>query len=172
VTLLDLALLMLRLGLLSFGGGVTVMPELQRELVDVRGLMSPREFAESYALGQATPGPGMLYLIPVANHVAGPIGIVVALLAFLVPALALQLLFKRQEDRLLASPTAWAARRALIAMSVGLSGMSVYVLARPLLPEPSAILGVVVGAVAILVFRVNPAYAVLGAGIAGAIGIF
>jgi chromate transporter len=171
VSVADLALLMFRLGVLSFGGGITVMPELQRELVDVRGLMTNREFAESYALGQATPGPGMLYLIPVAYHVAGPAGIVVALAAFIVPALLLQLFFKRQEDRFVASPTALAARKALVAMSIGLSGMSVYILARPLLPEPAAILGVVVGVAAILMFRVNPAFVVLGAGVAGAVGV-
>lgn len=171
MSLIDLALLNLRLSLLSFGGGLTILAEMQRELVDVAGVMSAREFATAYALGQATPGPGMLYLIPVGFRAAGAAGAAVALTSYLALPLLLQMVVARQWERFSGNVGIRAVNAVLVPISVGLVGAGLYVLARPLLHEPSAVVGLAAGALASTVLRVSPAAVVLGAGVLGLVGL-
>ena len=172
MSLPDLALLMLRLGALSFGGGLAVLAEMKREIVDVRGVMSAADFAHTYALGQLTPGPGMLYLIPLGFRAAGAAGAVVAVIGFLAPPVVLQLLLAGQWARLRKNRWIRAANRGFVPISLGLVGAGLLTLATPLLGEPIAIVGVVIAAIAATRIRVSPTVIVLGAGALGVIGLF
>lgn len=80
-TLVALALIFGELSLLAFGGGNTILPEMQRQVVDVQGWMSARDFAALYALAQAAPGPNMMVVPLVGWHVAGLPGLLVASVA-------------------------------------------------------------------------------------------
>jgi len=72
--------------LLAFGGGNTILPEMQRQVVEVQNWMSAREFASLYALAQAAPGPNLLVSSLIGWRVAGLSGALVATLAVCVPA--------------------------------------------------------------------------------------
>jgi chromate transporter len=171
VTLVDLAILMLRLGALSFGGGVTVLPEMQRELVSVRGAMTANDFGTAYALGQATPGPGTLYLIPIGFRVAGVYGALVAVIAFIAPPIVLQVLVAGHWDRLSRNRWIQAVDKTIVPISIGLIGASVLVLGRPLLPEPASIAGLAIAALAVLRLGVSPTLVVLATGVLGLLGV-
>ena len=56
MNLIDLALLFLRTGVVSFGGGTSVVADLQHELVDRTGAITRDQFFTAFAIGQATPG--------------------------------------------------------------------------------------------------------------------
>ncbi len=84
--LIALALIYGQLSLLAFGGGNTILPEMQRQVVEVQGWMSAREFAALYALALAAPGPNMLVSTLIGWRVAGFAGAMVATLAMIVPA--------------------------------------------------------------------------------------
>ena len=61
--MLDLARMtwtFLWLSLLCIGGGLGVIPELERQVADRHHWVTAREFLDGYALSQLTPGPGML----------------------------------------------------------------------------------------------------------------
>lgn len=73
------------LGLLSVGGAQSVLPELQRLVVNVHRWMSGGEFAALIALSQALPGPNALFTVLIGYRVAGVIGAVTATLAFITP---------------------------------------------------------------------------------------
>jgi chromate transporter len=165
MSLLDLALLCLRVGLLSFGGGIATLSEMQHSVVDVHGAMTSADFAYAFGLGQATPGPGVLYLVPLGIKIAGPVGGLVALVAFVLPPLVLVGFLVHTWDRFAGSPWAVAANRTLAPMSVGLIAAGLRTVAAPLVGDPLAIVGVVVATVAILRFRVTPAAVVVTAGI-------
>lgn len=171
MNLLDLGALMLRLGMLSFGGGNAVIAEIQRELVDVRGVITTHDFAIAYALGQATPGPGMLYLIPLGYRLAGLAGGAVALVCFLAPPLVLQVVVAGQWERLRRNTWFRAADKTLVPISIGLLGAGLITLATPLLGEPAAVVGMGIAALAAMRFRVSPAVIVLGAGALGLAGV-
>jgi chromate transporter len=79
VKLLGLFWIFFRLGLVSFGGVFSVLPELQRALVD-GGLITPEGFVQAFVLGQVVPGPNMAMCTVIGWHVAGPAGALVAFL--------------------------------------------------------------------------------------------
>jgi len=79
VKLLALFWIFFRVGLVSFGGVFSVLPELQRALVD-GGLVTPEGFVQAFVLGQVVPGPNMAMCTVIGWHVAGPAGALVAFL--------------------------------------------------------------------------------------------
>ena len=172
MTLVDVALLFLRLGAVSFGGGPSVLAELQRELVDRYGAMSQQQFLNAWALGQATPGPGILFLVPLGFYAAGVPGAVVATVSFLIPPLVLQMIVASQWERLSRSPWIRALDRTLGPISVGLIGVSFFSLGQPLLGIPLQVIGVLVAMAVALAFRPTPAVIVLAAGVLGVLGVF
>ena len=79
VILLELTLYFMLLSLISVGGMPSVLPELQRYVVDVKGWMSPQEFIQIFAVGQAAPGPNVLIASLVGWQVGGLAGALLAL---------------------------------------------------------------------------------------------
>src|SRR5690606_36214882 len=80
-TLIALALIVSELALLALGGGNTVLPEMQRQVVEVQHWMTAQEFSALFALSQAAPGPNMLIVPLIGWHVAGWAGVVVTSIA-------------------------------------------------------------------------------------------
>ena len=70
-TLIAIATIFSQLSLLAFGGGNTILPEMQRQVVDVHHWMSAHEFTALFALAEAAPGPNMMIVSLVGWHVAG-----------------------------------------------------------------------------------------------------
>ena len=44
------------MGVMTFGGGMAMLPILQREIVETRHWATEEELKDSYAIGQCTPG--------------------------------------------------------------------------------------------------------------------
>lgn len=102
-TLVALTLIFTQLSLLAFGGGNTILPEMQRQVVDIHHWMSAQQFGAMFALAQAAPGPNMMVVPLVGWHVAGWWGVLVTSIAkfgpsSLVTAFALHL-WERFRDR-------------------------------------------------------------------------
>ena len=108
------------LSLLSFGGGPTVLPEMQRQIVEVHHWMSAAEFAALFALAQAAPGPNMLVSTLVGLHVAGLAGAVVATLGMIVPSSLLTIAVVGVWDRFRNAPWRRAVQAGLVPVTVGL----------------------------------------------------
>lgn len=118
--LLSLALLFTELSLLAFGGGNTILPEMQRAVVQVHHWMSAQEFSALFALAQAAPGPNMMIVPLIGWQVAGWSGLLVSSLAKFGPSSVVTLIvmggWKRYKDRL------WrqVIQRGLVPVTVGL----------------------------------------------------
>lgn len=54
--LLDLYITFARIGVCTFGGGLTMLPILQAEVVDKKNWATEEELLNYYAIGQCTPG--------------------------------------------------------------------------------------------------------------------
>src|SRR5471030_1268415 len=118
--LFSLALLFTELSLLAFGGGNTILPEMQRAVVDVHHWMSAQEFSALFALAQAAPGPNMMIVPLVGWQVAGWAGLLVSSLAKFGPSSIITLIalggWKRYKDR----PWRQIVQRGLVPVTVGL----------------------------------------------------
>ncbi|SUI66502.1 chromate transporter, chromate ion transporter (CHR) family [Serratia marcescens] len=90
--LMALALIFTELSLLAFGGGMTILPEMQRQVVEVHQWMSAQEFSALFAMAQAAPGPNMMIVPLVGWHVAGWAGLLVSSIAKFGPSSIVTLL--------------------------------------------------------------------------------
>jgi chromate transporter len=71
--------------LFAIGGANSAIPEIHRFAVDVQHWLSGRQFADSFALAQLTPGPNLIIVTLIGYHVSGIPGAVVATLAMCGP---------------------------------------------------------------------------------------
>lgn len=55
-SLLELFLAFVKIGAFTFGGGLAMMPIMQRELIEKRGWITEEELIDYFAIGQSTPG--------------------------------------------------------------------------------------------------------------------
>ena len=53
---LDLFFTFARIGLFTFGGGLAMMPMMQKDLVDKKHWITEEDLIDYYAVGQSTPG--------------------------------------------------------------------------------------------------------------------
>ncbi|MBA2666244.1 MAG: chromate transporter [Trueperaceae bacterium] len=98
--LLDLLISFARAGIFGFGGGPSMIPLIQVEVVDLRGWLTPAEFLDAFAFGNALPGPIATKLAGyVGYQVAGFAGAMVALLAITAPTIVAMLALASLYER-------------------------------------------------------------------------
>jgi chromate transporter len=116
----SLALIFAQLSLLAFGGGNTVLPEMQRQVVQVHPWMTGSEFASLFALAQAAPGPNMLVATLVGWRVAGLGGALVATLSLCAPSSLLTFGTAHLWYRFRDAPWRALVQRGLVPVTAGL----------------------------------------------------
>ena len=128
--LVRIALAFGRIGLLAFGGSTAVLPELERQVVSHLRWLTEREFVDSYALGQVTPGPALLMVMFIGYRIAGAAGAVTALAAITMPSLLASTFVVARWDGLRQSPWLNALRRSFAAIALGLTLAGAYTIIR------------------------------------------
>lgn len=89
-TILQILTLFGTLSLLSIGGGNTVLPDMQMQSQN-NGWLTPKQFADLFAISQAAPGPSVLIVTLVGYKAGGTdfwgvIGAIIATVAMVLPA--------------------------------------------------------------------------------------
>jgi chromate transporter len=119
-TVAALAAVFAQLSLLAFGGGNAVLPEMQRQVVEVHRWMTAQDFAALYALAQAAPGPNMLVSTLIGWQVAGLAGALVATFGLTLPSCALTLAVSHAWYRFRDAPWRRAVQAGILPVTVGL----------------------------------------------------
>ena len=167
--LVDLALTFGVLSLIAFGGMPSVMPEMQRLVVDVKGWTTHAEFIQLFAIAQAAPGPNVLIVSLIGWRAAGLAGAVVALLAVCAPAAVLAWWVADLWERFKDSPWRGAVQRAIAPLVVALTLSGGYVLCTPTTPDWRLWAIAAGAATAMLALRINPLWLLAVGGAAGAL---
>ncbi|NBP39867.1 MAG: hypothetical protein EBV34_15770 [Betaproteobacteria bacterium] len=89
--LIDLLMHFAGLSLMSVGGFISVVPEMQRYLVVEQGLISNSQLAAAIAIGQAAPGPNVQLVAVIGWQIAGPFGAAVTLIGAVAPSATIAL---------------------------------------------------------------------------------
>lgn len=118
------------ISLVSVGGGIAVLPEMHRLVVEVHGWMDSADFARRFALAQAAPGPNVLVVGLFGWHVGGIAGMLTAVLAMTLPTSLMAFGFSRLRTRLAGRMWLKTIERGLVPIAVGLIGASGLILAR------------------------------------------
>jgi chromate transporter len=169
VNLLELALYFGLLSIISVGGMPSVMPEMQRFVVDVKGWLSPSDFIQAFAVGQAAPGPNILIASLIGWKVAGLAGAVVALLAMCFPAAVIAWWVAELWERFKDSPWRQAIQRAIAPIVVALILSGGFVLATPESPDWRLWLIAAISAAGMLATKLNPLWMLGTGGLLGAL---
>ncbi len=165
--MLQIAFYFALLSLVSVGGIPSVMPEMQRLVVDVQGWMSAAEYTQLFAIAQAAPGPNVLVTALIGWKVAGFVGGMVALGAFCGPAAVLAYSVGGYWDRMRDAPWRKVLQRALVPISVGFIVSGGYVLATPRGLDWQSALIAGAGAAMLYATRLNPLWILSGGGVLG-----
>ncbi|MGQ0655322.1 MAG: chromate transporter [Betaproteobacteria bacterium] len=169
MTVLEMALYFGLLSLVSVGGLPSVMPEMQRYVVEVKGWLTPEDFIQMFALGQAAPGPNILIVSLIGWKIAGLTGALVALAAMCGPTAVLAWcvadLWERFKD------SAWRKdiQRAIAPIVVGMFVSAGAVLATPGAPDWRLWAIAAASACALVATKINPLWMVGAGGVLGAV---
>lgn len=91
--LIDLFIVFLQIGLLSFGGGYASLPIIQEVIVDQRGWLSMVEMTDVITISQLTPGPIAVNAASfVGTKIAGIPGAIIATLGSIMPQTLIMIL--------------------------------------------------------------------------------
>ena len=166
--LLELALYFGLLSLISVGGMPSVIPEMQRYVVEVKEWISAADFIQMFAVGQAAPGPNVLISGLIGWKVAGLAGACVALAAMCLPAGVVAYWVADVWERMKDSPWRKVAQRAMAPMVVGLVLSGGFVLATPNnQPDWRLWLIAVASTAVMLSTKLNPLWLLGGGGVLG-----
>jgi chromate transporter len=138
--MLELVLRFLLVGALAFGGGQAALPLVERITVAETGWLSPQEFATGVGLAYATPGPVLILAPYVGFRVAGVPGALLATLAVFATPVLLAAAAARLVARLSDSERFRAFGRFAGAAAIGLLGVTLLALARPVVELHAALL--------------------------------
>lgn len=79
-----------KIGVMTFGGGMAMLPILQREVVEKKGWATEEEMADYYAIGQCTPGIIAVNTATfIGNKQKGTLGGIAATLGVVFPSLVI-----------------------------------------------------------------------------------
>jgi chromate transporter len=170
-TLLELASVYAQLSLPAFGGANAVIPEMQRQVVDVHHWMSAHDFAALYALAQAAPGPNMMVVSLVGWRVAGFWGALVTTGSVAAPSSILTLLVSGVWFRFKDANWRKAIQAGLLPVTAGLIMASAALLIQSTVVDAAAGVVTVVAACLFIFTKLHPLLILAGAAAVGAIGL-
>jgi chromate transporter len=118
--LVQLARVFSMLSLVSIGGANATLPEIRRQVVEVRGWMTNAAFADVFAISHAAPGPNIIMVSLIGWQLAGLAGLLVTTLAIMVPSCTLAFVISRGLTRW--ADHHWIAllKAALVPVALGL----------------------------------------------------
>jgi len=152
---------------LSFGSGYVLLAFLQAEFVERLHWLTDKQLIDAVAVGQFTPGPLFTTATFIGYVVAGWVGAVVATVGIFLPGFVLVALSGPFIPRLRRSPMVAAALDGVVAASLALMAVVAWQLGKASIVDRTTLVVFAVSLIALLRFRVNSAWLVAAAAIAG-----
>ena len=159
--LFDLFFSFSRIGLFTFGGGLAMMPMMQKELVDKKHWITEEDLIDYYAVGQSTPG---IIAVNVATFVGhrqlGVLGGVVATLGIIAPSLVIIMLLAGGINSISEYPRVQAALKGINVAVAALLTSVIVKFAKKTIKNVWNVLFMLIAFVCIFFFKV-PSYIII-----------
>lgn len=169
-TLMTLAGFFALMSLFAIGGANSAVPEMHRFAVDVQHWLTDRQFSDTFALAQLTPGPNVIIVTLIGYHVAGLAGALVTTLAMCGPTCVFAFFVGRASERFRGATWHAAVSRGLIPVTIGLTAASAAVIAATSGFSWMAVVITLGTALTAYFVRVHPLWAFAAAALLGLIG--
>ncbi len=159
------------LSLIAVGGVNTIVPELHRQVVEVNGDLTAQQFADLFAIGQAAPGPNVLFVAMIGWQLAGFTGAALTAAALCVPTCTIAYFVTRIWDRFRDARWRIATEAGVVPVVIGFVGASAFLIAQA--ADINAVaLAITAGTAAFSLWgRYNPLWALAGAAAIGFSGL-
>ncbi|MBO4727218.1 MAG: chromate transporter [Spirochaetaceae bacterium] len=168
--LLGLFALFFKIGLVTFGGGLAMLPILERELVEKRGWATKERMMDYFAIGQSTPG---IIAVNVATFIGfergGFLGALLATTGVVAPSIIIisiiAIFLAGFSDNVY-------VKKALTGVNIAVAALlakAVWSFRSVILKSPVSVLLFAISFVLIVVFKINTALVVLGSIVLGII---
>ncbi len=168
--LLNLFLTFAKIGSITFGGGLTMLPLLTREIVEKKKWATEEELLDYYAVGQCTPG---IIAVNTATFIgfyqAGILGGIFATIGMITPSLIIITIVASVLQNFMDYPIVASALTGINAIVCALLSHTVITLGRKSLVNVLTVVLFIVGLVACFVFDITPILLVIFGGIVGVI---
>lgn len=175
--LILMALLFLKIGATLYGSGYLLLPYLQTNFVDAHSWLTQRQVLDAVAAGQVTPGPLLTAATFIGFLLGYPRGWIVAIASALLataaifgPSFVFIAVLGPVLGRVRNHPIARSALDAMNAAVVAIIGVSLVLMARPVLEGPGTAVSLVLIAGTLLVllkWDLNATWPILVAGTVG-----
>ncbi len=159
--LLTLAIIFTQLSLIAFGGGNTILPEMQRQVVDIHHWMTAQEFSALFAMAQAAPGPNMMIVPLVGWHVAGLSGLLVTSTAKFLPSSLITVFVMRGWSNFKDKKWRRVLQLALQPVTVGTVLASAWIISEAAAINTLLIIMVVIATLLSLIKKVHPLHVLI-----------
>jgi chromate transporter len=159
-----LARVFVPLSLVSFGGGRTIIPDMETQAVTIHHWMTHREFIEIFAISRAAPGPGITMVTLIGWKADGWAGALAASLAIYVPAALLVIGAALVWRRYAGAPWRERLERALAPIAIGLIMAGGYVVLDAMGGGALTFGVAILSAAALMWRRIHPLLALGGGG--------
>ncbi len=167
VTMLRLFLSFLKIGSIVFGSGYVLLAFLREEFVTRLHWLSEKQLIDAVAVGQFTPGPVFTTGTFIGYLVAGIPGALVATVGIFVPGFILVALSGPLLPKLRRSALAAEIFDGVVVGSLALMAVVAWQLGRASIVDWRTLTILIASAVLLLRFRVNSAWVLAGAAVAG-----
>lgn len=153
-----------KIGALAFGGGFTILPMIQYEMVDRLQWLSTEDFLSGIALGQVTPGPIMITATFIGYKLSGLLGAFMATIGIFFPSFFILILVLPHYDRLSRIESVRTMERGILGSFIGMLGLVLYNFGRTALIDiPS--LALAIAAFIALLKRIGLPYILISGGV-------
>ncbi len=157
----------LKIGSVVFGSGYVLLAFLQAEFVERLHWLTEKQLLDAVAVGQFTPGPLFTTATFIGYLVAGWLGAVVATAGIFLPGFCLVAISGPVIPRLRRRPMFAAALDGVVAGSLALMAVVSWQLGKASIVDWATLAIFGASLIALLRFRINSAWLILAAGIAG-----
>lgn len=154
-SLTEIGTFFLKVGALTFGGGLTMLALIQEQVVNQFHWLTQQEFIDGLALGQFTPGPVLMVAAYVGYKVAGFGGAGIAAAASFLPSFILMLAILPVFERVRTLAWTRAAMRGVGPAVIGVMTIFLVRMAPHALPDPLAIAILMGTLIALLAWRIG-----------------
>jgi len=166
-SLISLAWIYLRIGMIFVGGGYVLIPLLNHIMVEQYGWLTKRQFLDGLALSQLTPGPLAMLATFTGFRAAGFTGGLVATVFIFLPCVLLMLVIGRNYQRLKNIDLIKNSLDGLLPAVVGLVAAAAWNLGVSSLSGAKEFLVLAIGFALFKWTKISPMIVILGAGVVG-----
>ena len=168
--LLSLFLTFAKIGGITFGGGLTMLPLLTKEIVEKKKWSTEEELLDYYAVGQCTPG---IIAVNTATFIgyyqAGVLGGIFATLGMVAPSIVIITIVASVLQSFMDYPIVASALTGINAIVCALLSHTVITLARKSLVNVISVVLFMIGLVACFVLDITPILLFVFGGVVGVV---